>query len=370
MLFPTDIQVAVLYDRPVSALAELVQVFIAAEGKEHGVSYNVVEQRTGAYYLIYGTNQQMVSFEYLDGPANPAVFQQAVDSPVCKLIFPAARDVIARHRSHILISVQHGAMGGGEIQQMLAKMGMDVPGNGYPAFAKRLAYAARLGRMALVFPGASLVHWTQSNQVYPPDAFAALCDTAAPGPLHVHPHLFGGGQNEAGEELAGILTFGVRHFLGREVEIEPSPIPWAENWQLIFTFMRVALTENGYVIPDGDTFGNEDRTVCCKVHHLPVQDGQVPLYRLEPLLHTECGFESPDYIPELRRIDPDRPPAAVMPVSPSERAELMGEWRASRAMAEGIGGSLIVKVKGDTPLPPPPPLPQNRLGRVFGRKGV
>lgn len=369
MKYPTDIQVAILFDRPVADLAAMVETFLVSESHTSGARYNLVEQRSGTYYAMYGSNELMVSFEYLDRPADAQVFAQALASPVTRLMCPEAADAIARHRHHLLISVQHGAMGGAEIQQMLAQMGMDVPGNGMPAFEKRLLYAEKLTLKALEQPGAMLVHWTLSNQLFSPDTFTKAADGTVPSLLHVHPYLFGGGQDAQGRDLAGVLTFGVRHFLGREIEIQPTPVPWFENWQVILTFLRVALAPNGYVVPDGDTFGDEGRNVSYRVRHLPEQQGQVPLYQLEPLLHRGCGFQTPDYVSPDRRIDPDRPPSSLMPPVASERAELMGEWRAKRAMAEGIGGSFEVKAKGDEPIPPPPPPGANRLGRVFGRRG-
>ncbi len=370
VLYPTEIQVALLFDRQIRSLDELVQTFIDSDTKENGTQYRLVEQKSTNYYLFYGSNEQMISFEYINAPAQAAVFQQAVDSPVTRLMCPNATDAIVSHRSHILINVQHGAMGGGEIQQMLAKMGMDVPGNGWPAFAKRLNYAARIASMALILPGAQLVHWTLSNQLFTPDAFLNAADGSPPGPLHVHPYLFGGGKDDRGEDLAGILTFGVRHFLGREVEILPNRLPWFANWEIIFTFMRLALADKGYVIPDGDTFGNEDRTISYRVRHMPIEEGQTPLYQLEPLFYEEYGFQSPDYVPPSRRIDHLKPPKSILPKAADERAELLDEWRSKQAMAEGVGGSFEVKLKGDAPMPPPSSGVMNRLGRVFGRKGA
>ncbi|MFM5923049.1 MAG: hypothetical protein ACKOPG_02530 [Novosphingobium sp.] len=370
MLYPTELQVAVLFDQAVTRLAEVVQAFTEADRAHSGTQYNLIEQRPGSYYALYGDNELMISFEWIDRPADAAVFHPALQSPITRLMFPDAARVIANHDSHILINVQHGAMGGGEVQRMLAEMGMDVPGNGYPSFVRRLDQAARLTSMVLCLPGAQLVHWGQSDQILTPETFKSFATSAIPGPLHIHPFLFDGGQDAQGQDQASILTFGARHFVGREIEVIASAIPWLDNFDLVMAFLRVATIANGYVVPDGDTFGNEDRTLSCRVIHLPLVEGQVPLYRLEPLLNRDRGFQAPDYVPESRRIDPDRPPADLMPNQPADRAELMGEWRAKRAMVEGIGGSLEVKARGNAPIPPPPPMGQNRLGRVFGRKGT
>ncbi|MCC6926499.1 hypothetical protein [Novosphingobium sp.] len=367
MRYPSDVQVAVLYDREVTQLRQIVTMFLEHEQRDHGVRYNPIEIKEDCFYQYFGTNDLMITFEHVQGQASAAAFAQTLASPVTRLTVPEAEGIIASHRSHVLINVSHSAMGGREIQAMLAQMGVDLPGNTYATFVRRLDYAARLGSLALRLPGAALVHWTLSNQLYSPAMFKELAKAGVPSPLHVHPYLFGQ-RGPGGEELAGIRTFGVQHFLGREVEIEPSVLPWVANYENILVFMRVALADNGYVIPDGDTFGNESRTISYRVEHLPQQDGQVGLYRLEPLLHREFGFQSPDYVPDERRIDHARPPIDLMPANPAERADLLGEWRAKESMARGIGGSFEVRARGEDPIPPPPPPGGNRLGRIFGRK--
>jgi hypothetical protein len=367
MLFPNEIQSVILYDRRVTQFDALVAAFMKMEEERNGTRYNMLEAKQGTFYQMFGTNDLMMSFEYMDKQANPAVFKPALSSPMTRLGFPEVEQHLASHQSHILINIQHGAMGGREVADMLAKMGMDLPGTNYADFAKRLGCATTITQMALALDGASLVHWTQSDQLLSPTAFKAFAEAGIPGPLQVHPYLFGE-QDSAGEQLVGIRTFGVRHFLGGEVIIEPNVLPWVENYQIIFTFMRVALAPNGYIIPDDDTFGNEDQSISYRVRHIPTSEGDVPLYRLEPLLNRDFGFQSPDYVPTERRIDDQRPPSDLMPDHPPERAELMGEWRAKRQMAEGIGGQFEVRAKGTAPIAPPPP--QNRLGRVFGRKGA
>jgi hypothetical protein len=302
MLFPNEVQSAILFDQRVTQFDDLVSAFVKLEGEHQSVRYNVCEARQGSYYLLFGTNDLMISFEYVDGQASQPVFGPALSSPITRMHFADVDQVLAAHRSHILINVQHGAMGGHEIQAMLAKVGMDLPGTNYTDFARRIGLAATVTRMACCLDGASLVHWTQSDQIMKPAAFKGYAEGGIPGPLHVHPFLFGH-QAPNGDQLAGIRTFGVRHFLGREVVIEPHMLPWVANYEAIFTFMRVALAPNGYVIPDNDTFGNEDQSVSYRVRHLSGGDDGVPVYQLEPLLHLEHGFRSPDYVPTDRRID-------------------------------------------------------------------
>ena len=211
------------------------------------------------------------------------------------------------------------------------------------------------------------------------ETFETLAQMPAPSPLHVHPLLFDGGTSADGKQMASITTFGARHFIGREIEIEPSVLPWAANYDTILAFLRVATLDKGYVIPDGDTFGPEDGSLSYRVIHRPEVPGKVPVYELEPLLHREYGFQSDGYVPRERAFDDRMPPPDLMPADDGAKMELVNEWREKRALAEGIGGRFEVRSRdgrgpGATPpLPPPSPLPgPARFGQrpVFGRKIV
>ncbi len=190
----------------------------------------------------------------------------------------------------------------------------------------------------------------------------------APSPLHVHPYLFGSEAGAGDEPKLGIRTFGVRHFIGREVLIEPSALPWAANFETILAFIRVATTKNGYVIPDGDTFGPEDRSLSYRVVHREAEEGDVPLFELQPLMYREYGFVAEDYVPPDRVINDRSPPLAVMPEDDEAKMELVNEWREKRALAEGIGGRFEVRARGQGGGGTPPARPGGAPGAGFGNR--
>ena len=173
-----------------------------------------------------------------------------------------------------------------------------------------------------------------------------------------------------GEPEVGVLTFGARHFIGREISIEPGALPWAAHFETILAFLKVATTENGYVIPNGDTFGPEDRSLSYRVLHCePEEEGGVPLYRLVPLMHRACGFQSAEYVEPEWVVDDRMPPGDLMPDDDEAKAALANEWREKRSLAEGIGGRFEVRAKHSGPAGPQPPRPGFPLVRkVFGRK--
>ena len=386
MQYPNENQAALLFPGTMRDLETVVRSVLRIL-EARGAKFNVPEANPHKFYRLFGGDEMMITLEYLEQPANLAVFEQPLGSPVTKFVTPDISQRLATHRSHVLINVSHGVLGGldagAEFAELFKDIGIPREGATLPQFLRRLETCALLARIVADHATPSAIHWTQSNQLMSHEAFEALAQLPAPSPLHIHPWLFGGGDSPDGKPMASITTFGARHFIGREIEIEPSVLPWAANYDTILAFLSVATHQNGYVIPDGDTFGPEDGSLSYRVIHRPEVLGKVPVYELEPLLHREYGFQSDGYVPRERAFDDRMPPPDLMPADDEAKMELVNEWREKRALAEGIGGRFEVRSRDgrgpdatpppNPPSPPPSPLPgPARFGQrpVFGRKIV
>ena len=140
--------------------------------------------------------------------------------------------------------------------------------------------------------------------------------------------------------------------------------------------MKIATTNNGYVIPDGDTFGPEDRSLSYRVIHREAEDGDVPLYELVPLMFREFDFQADDYVSQDKVINDRAPPAKLMPADAEAKMELANEWREKRKLAEGLGGTFEVRARHAEPGGSPPAAGPSGAGGpgefgkrpVFGRK--
>ena len=378
MQFPNEIQACLLFDQRVGVLEEVVRAFMRLEEARSGARFNVPEAKPGAFYRLFGGDELMVTLEYIDGPASVDVFQQTLASAITGIVCPDIRERLMKNRSHILINVQHGVIGNTpEIMRMLQQINYPMEGASLPQFQRRLEVTALLSRIVCDHAPAQAVHWTQSNQLVPGEAFDGFASLPAPGPLHVHPYLFGSAKNADGQAKLGIRTFGARHFIGREIVIEPHFLPWAANYETILAFLRIATTKNGYVIPDGDSFGPEDRSLSYRVLHREAEGGDVPLYELVPLMHREHGFVADDYVPPERVFDDRMPPADLMPEGQEAKQELANEWREKRNLCEGLGGTFEVRARNPGgPNGTPPSRPGGPISPgggfvnrpVFGRK--
>lgn len=401
MLYPNRLQACLLFDRPVCELEPVMRDFLRIEGMRSGAQFSASDVQPGVFYRLYsGAEDLMVTLEYCDRPANPELFRPALSSRFTGLLTPDIRERIARSASHVILEVSHGVTGGVEdqpdIAAMFASIGRERSGATQAQFERRLQVLALIARIAIEHAVPLAVHWTQSDLLLAAelfDEFAAAGDM--PGPLHIHPCLFAPRPAAADEALIGLRTFGARHWLGREILIEPNVLPWAANYETILAFMRVANAPNGYVIPDGDTFGPEDRSLSYRViHHdkgamvgsVDPQPADMALYELVPMKHLVHGFVAPGHVPEANVIDDLAPPPALLPADEGEKAALAREWADKRKLAEGIGGRFEVRHRDAAPAPPPPPpegpAPANpppgtagfsrpgMRGRVFGRKGL
>jgi hypothetical protein len=369
MLYPNRLQAALLFDRPVRELEAIVRDFARIEGMKSGANFNIPESNPGRFYRLFnGAEELMLTFEYLDGPANSDAFRGALSSAFVGLATPDIRSRIARAQSHILLEVSHGVMAGVEedpkIAAMFAQLGMPKAGATQAQFQRRLAVLALMTRVVSDHAMPSAVHWTQSDLLIGGDQCDSFAAIEPPSPLHIHPFLYGP-PGDSG--LVGIRTFGARHWLGREVLIKPSVLPWAANYETILAFLRVATMANGYVIPDGDTFGPEDRSLSYRVLHHDVgsdigylerEPADVPIYELVPMKHVAHGFIAPEHVPDENTINDRAFPAAIMPDDQDEKAALANDWAEKRKLAEGIGGRLEVRAFGiEDGAPPPPPAP-------------
>lgn len=373
MQFPNEIQAALLFDRRVDCLEAIVRDFVRIEQARSGARFNVPEAKAGIFYRLFGGDEMMITFEYVDKPANVDVFQQTLGSVITGILCPDIRQRLMKNRSHILINVSHGVLGNApEGMKLLQQIDYPIEGHSLPQFTRRLDICALLSRIVCDHAPVQAVHWTQSNQLVPGEAFEDFAAVPAPGPLHVHPFLFGSATGADGKPMLGIRTFGARHFIDREVLVEPSVLPWAANFETILAFLRVATTKNGYVIPHGDTFGPEDRSLSYRVIHRDAEEGDVPLFELQPLLHREYDFVAEDYVPPERVFDDRMPPADLMPEDQEAKMQLANEWREKRAMAEGIGGRFEVRARGPGGggTPPSRPAGPTLAGGGFGKRPI
>lgn len=354
--YPHTIQAALLLcgDRSPD-LDAIVREFIAIEDAA-GTQYKVfADTKPGVFYRLHGTNDIMVTIEHLARPAELSVLETALSSPFTRAGTPDARERAARHTSHILVATHAGLFPPTpEIRDMLAKLEMPLAGQSLPALIARMTLCATLSTIAHRRTAATLVHWTSSNQLMRGDMFEVLAAQPVPNLLHIHPMLFDGGTSADGRQQIEIRTVGASHFIGRDIHVAATPVPWSAVLDGIFAFVTVASLKHGYIVPDGDTFGPDDGSYRYRVTH--VEEGEAsgdftgPLYRLDLLFSREHDVQAPDFIAPVRRFTDREVPPDVVARLGDHGAEVVKEWRSRRQMAEAAG--IRFEVSTNRPAPP------------------
>lgn len=318
MLHPNRNQTALLYERSVRDCEAITRDFIRIEGMRSNAQFQISHAEQGRFYRLFdATEELMVTIEYCDRPCDPRLFEGSLASSYNRIITPDIRERVARGYGHILLEVTHGVTGGveetPEIAAMLKAIGRPLSGATQAQFERRLSVLRLLTQIAIDRAMPLAVHWTQSGLLMAGDVFEHIADEHRwPGPLHIHPQLYGPPPVAGEPALLGLRTFGARHWLGREVMVKPHFLPWAVNFDAVLAFLRIANKPGGYVIPAGDSFGPEDGSFSYRVLHHDAganigycepETADLPLYELVPLKHLAHGYAAPDHMPGAAMLD-------------------------------------------------------------------
>ena len=232
------------------------------------------------------------------------MFGPVLASPYTQMLFPDARECVQRHRSHVLIEVQQGVFGAVEdkpdIAAMFQKIGFPRAGRDLGSFNRRVDILAEACRFLHKQNPASAVHWTQSNMLVGSEKLDDFLQQTGPGLLTIHPMMFGSAKTAGFKETpVEIYTVGAADYIGREIHTDPVPIPWVDVYQSILAFVNLATAPDGYIIPDGDTFGVETDEFSWRITYLDGKNPETingqPYYNMKLQYHRKHGYTAPDF---------------------------------------------------------------------------
>ena len=169
--------------------------------------------------------------------------KEALFAPLKTLRVWEPEPAIAKHYAHIIVSC-----------------GGDLPGvDGAKAYAAAVHFvAAAIAEMA---PSVA-AFWSTGWALSQPEDFIAATDTILDGraPLGawvsyatIVPRGF------ASSEATGIVSYGLKHFLGRELELAPAPIDGKTAYRRVSAIAK-AVMDRGAKLHDGQQLVDPDRT--------------------------------------------------------------------------------------------------------------
>lgn len=246
-------------DRPVEPSALIDQLQSKYKFPFKLVEGNSAPSEGEAFLLEF--DGQLFSVLYINNKVPPGTMDEAISKA---RLWPQAQAAVDAHKTHYIVANLNA---GAELAEQRS------------AAAFLTFICAALSDLT----PASAINWTNAQTLLP--AQSAVSGSKGlqengewPTPLWVNSILFGEPPVQRGTRKIGLITQGLRNFVGRELEFAPSTL---EMQALLARSINLSgyLISNGPVLADGDTVGVSE-TERIRVEHTVVQSTQTPVYRL------------------------------------------------------------------------------------------
>ncbi len=333
MKYPNNMQACLLFDQRLDNFDSLAFLVKFSLEEKFACTFSDNDAVKGSFHSYHGKRNLRVTAQKWDKPADRDEFDQALQSDFARDLCPDLHQRVIAHQAHILITVEHNSLGGLfeelDLPDFLGDIVSSREGNSLASFTERLEVLALAVGVICERQPPQLIHWYQSDLLVAPDQFMTLAKAGVPSLLHIRPGF--------GDRGGAIVTHGAEHFIGREISLESHDLPKADGLDVILGFLRMAMSRNGYVTPDGDLFHPEGRNVSCRVLHHDKVRGCKAEYRLIPIMGRDQGA-------------PSAPPVRdVTPGSGEAEPPLAEIWQLRRVLAEGSGAPFAHQPAAVTP---------------------
>lgn len=172
--------------------------------------------------------------------------------------WPEARSVLASHRAHLVVS-------NGEVANDF--------NDAIFAAALVTLVAASLSEMV----PCTALYWATSETLHRPGDFRRYAEPVQSGhraaAIWTQLQMLEGPRTTSGEATVTGVSFGMRPFIGREIELAPTTLPHLEAGKRLIGAIDMSLTR-GPVLKDGDTFGlTADERISAEFRQSAVRPG-------------------------------------------------------------------------------------------------
>lgn len=330
-------EAAVLLGESFGELQAILRDFTRIAQMKSGTQFAIHEERPE--FLVRLSHEQSglhLAFEYQPGPPPAETYSSALASPASSARCPDIGRRVSAALGLLTCSVELG--------ESLANSPDETSEPSRPdpvTLQLQIETLSLMVRVACDHCPALAIHLPQTELLFTPETFEALAVEAAPDParpmalpaaLTVHPILIPEASDEAASsELdpreasdpreAGFVTIGLTPWLGYEVAVPPSPIPWKSALAAVLEFARChadtpasesdtgmqTATDGAFDFSPpskGDDESEELWRFSPPPSPLPANAGDLasrlldgtPIARFEPLRHDGCLFLSESYV--------------------------------------------------------------------------
>lgn len=246
-------------DRPVTTSALTDQLQSKYKFPFKLVEGNAAPSEGEAFLLEF--DGQLFSVMYINSKVPPGTLDEAVAKA---RFWPQAQAAVDAHKAHYIIANLNA---GAQLAEQRSAA----------------AFLTLICAAVCDLTPASALNWTNAQTLLPAQSAASVAGELQengewPTTLWINNLLFGDPPARDGQRKIGLITQGLRNFIGRELEFVPSPL---EMQTLLARSINLSdyLISNGPVLADGDSVGVTE-TERIRVKHAVVHSTQTPVYRL------------------------------------------------------------------------------------------
>jgi hypothetical protein len=202
-------------------------------------------------------------------PLGPDGFRMALTSPFTGMIFPGAREAVARHQANTFVTVGKGPIGVPEdvLYSTLGKvMAEEWAFTTSEEASAAMALCRDLTDVVIKGNPASAIHWCVSDNLVPQAYFERAVAASDLTLLAIRPYLTSSA-GRLGEGLpVGVTANGSQWLLGKMVAIDEAPVPVPWLLSTLNGFINLCLIRSS-LIADKDTFSVEEQDWQIGVFH-------------------------------------------------------------------------------------------------------
>ncbi|WP_299480083.1 hypothetical protein [uncultured Roseibium sp.] len=211
-------------------------------------------------------------------PLEPEGFRTALSTPYTGFVLPNAHDVVMRHKANTFITIAKGFLDSQLLREKFGSLldGLDNSIDDQTSFktleeadrARTFCYA--LAKLIIGHNPAIAIHWCVSDNLVPQTYFEGVAKDGDYTLLNIRPFL-SSSAGRLGEGLPlKMVVHGSQWIIGKMIEFEEAPVPFPWMMEIVYGFIKLCQIR-GSILPDNNTFGNEDEDWSVAVYHEKIE---------------------------------------------------------------------------------------------------
>ncbi|MET1414108.1 hypothetical protein ABVF61_17680 [Roseibium sp. HPY-6] len=211
-------------------------------------------------------------------PLGPEGFRTALSTPYTGFVLPNAHDVVMRHKANTFITIAKGFLDSRHIREELGSRSSHFleaisavsSFNTLEEADRARTFCYELAKLIIGHNPATAIHWCVSDNLVPQSYFEGVAKDGDYTLLNIRPYL-SSSAGRLGEGLPlKMVVNGSQWIIGKMIEFEEARVPFPWMMEVVYGFIKLCQIR-GSILPDNNTFGNEDEDWSVAVYHEKIE---------------------------------------------------------------------------------------------------